>query len=71
MKIKVNNVSLCRTGGVHVQFDLLINNTITGIIKSSTDREIGIILMHGEYTKAGATTLAQKKVALLNKEFEW
>lgn len=82
MKIKVNNVTLCRTGGAHVQFDLTINDSVSDTFSESIDsivelidrmdnREIGLILMYAHCKKENAVTLAEMKTALLDQEFEW
>jgi len=81
MKVKITDVSLC-SGGGHVIFDLLVNGTTTiklsieksklqAFINGLDDREIALVLMYTEIKKAGATTPAQMKTALLNKEWEW
>lgn len=81
MKTKVTNVTQC-SGGGHVIFDILVNDVTT--IKSSIEKtkirnfvsgldDGDIFLVHAweEIKKAGATTPAQMKTALLNKEWEW
>jgi hypothetical protein len=81
MKIKVTDVTLC-SGGGHVIFYLLVNDTTTikrsieksklqSFVSELDDREIALTLMYIEIKKAGATTLAQMKAAVLNKEWEW
>lgn len=80
-KIKVTNVSPC-SGGNHIVIDLLVNDATTSKLsiekanlQSFTseldDRDIALILMYVEIKKASATTSAQIKTVLINKEWEW
>jgi len=82
MKIKVNDVHMCKIGGSHVCFDLLINDSVTrtfsstladidSLVENTPDQIIGLLRMHCHCVENNATTLLQMKNALLDQEFEW
>jgi hypothetical protein len=81
MKAKCLDVTRCAGTG-HTIFKLLINDStnryyceemskIISYIDGLENREILLILIYSTVKKAGATTPAQIKAALLNQEWEF
>jgi hypothetical protein len=81
MIAKCTDVTRCLGTG-HTIFKFLINgttvryyseemSTIISYINGLENREILLILMYATVKKAGATTHAQIKAALLNQEWEF
>lgn len=81
-KIKITDVSKCSTTGIHVVFNVLVNDSIQKIYSAELeqvksflnnigDRDIALVLMYAKIIKDGAITPAQIKTSLLNQEWEW